>query len=231
MNHCLEAGACRLVLLLTAAGFAVPAPATQDSQLWAGGSVSVKLSDKWRFSEEVTTRFSDKRNGLYEVESNSLLGYSIGHGVTLWAGYTHDPQYAAGDFAVMEHRAREQVTFDNFASFGPGHLSGRVRLEQRRRSGLDGTGWRVRPWIKYTLPFRRGGKTALVISTEPFFDLNTTGFQRTRGVDRIRTLIGISTPLAKNLTLEGGYLNQHTFVRGARDNDDHVASLALNLSL
>jgi hypothetical protein len=31
--------------------------------------------------------------------------------------------------------------------------------------------------------------------------------------------------------LEGGYLNQHTFVRGRPGNDDHIASVALNLSL
>jgi hypothetical protein len=226
-----EAGGRRLVLLLTALAVAAPATAADDSQLWAGGSVTVKLSDTWRFSEEVTTRSSDKRNGLYEVESNSLLGYSIGHGVTLWAGYTHDPQYAAGDFTTMEHRSREQATFDNFVTLGPGRFSGRIRLEQRWRSGLGGTGWRVRPWLKYTLPFHSRGKTALVISTEPFVDFNTTKFQRTRGLDRVRSLIGISTPLAKNLTVEAGYLNQHTFVRGGRDNDDHVASVVLNLSL
>jgi len=225
------AGACRLVLLLTALAFTAPANAVDDSQLWTGGSVTVKLSDNWRFSEELTTRFSDKRNGLYEIESNTLVGYSLGQGITFWAGYTHDPQYAAGDFTIMEHRAREQVTFDNFATLGPGRLNGRIRLEQRWREGLDGTGWRVRPWLKYTLPFHQGGKTALVLSTEPFFDLNTTTFQRARGLDRVRSLIGISMPLAKTLTMEAGYLNQHIFVRDGPDEDDHVASVALNLSL
>jgi hypothetical protein len=210
---------------------AAPAAAADDSQLWTGGSVTVKLSDKWRFSEELTARFSNQRNGLYEIESNSLLGYSIGHGVTLWAGYTHDPQYAAGDFTIMEHRAREQLTFDNFATVAGGRFSGRIRLEQRWREGMDGTGWRVRPWLKYSLPLHKGGKTALVLSTEPFVNLGTTSFQRSRGLDRVRSFIGIATPLAKNLMLEGGYLNQHLFVHGGPDSDDHVASAALNLSL
>ena len=225
------AGLRRLALLCAALAIAAPAAAADDSQLWTGGSVTVKLSDKWRFSEELTARFSNQRNGLYEIESNSLLGYSIGHGVTLWAGYTHDPQYAAGDFRIMEHRAREQLTFDNFATVAGGRFSGRIRLEQRWREGMDGTGWRVRPWLKYSLPLHKGGKTALVLSTEPFVNLGTTSFQRSRGLDRVRSFIGIATPLAKNLMLEGGYLNQHLFAHDGPDSDDHVASVALNLSL
>lgn len=225
------AGPCRLALMLTALFVATTAAAADDSQLWAGASVTVKLSDKWRFSEELTTRFSDKRNGLYEIESNSLVGYGLAPGIMLWAGYTHDPQYAAGDFTIMEHRAREQVTFDNFATLGPGKLSGRLRMEQRWRNAIPGTGWRVRPFIKYAVPFHKGGHTAFVLSTEPFIDLNNSAFQRTRGLDRTRTFVGISTPVARKLTLDAGYLNQHMFVHHGPDNDDHVASVALNLSL
>lgn len=217
-----------LALLSTAA----PAVAAgDDPQLWTGASATVKLSDHWRFSQDVTARFSDHRSGLYEIEMNSLLGYKVSKTTTVWAGYTHDPQYAAGDFTIMEHRAREQLTFDNFATVAGGRFSGRIRLEQRWREGMDGTGWRVRPWLKYSLPLHKGGKTALVLSTEPFVNLGTTSFQRSRGLDRVRSFIGIATPLAKNLMLEGGYLNQHLFAHGGPDSDDHVASVALNLSL
>lgn len=210
---------------------AAPVAAADDAQLWTGGTVSAKLSDRWRLSEEITARFSDHRNGLYEIESNTLLGYRIGKGVTIWAGYTHDPQYSAGDFTVMEHRAREQVTFDNLTESGGGRLSGRLRLEQRWRDGLDGTGWRMRPYVKYALPLHKGSRTAFVVSTEPFFNLNRSAFQRSTGLDRVRTFMGVSVPLARNLTADAGYLNQHTFVRDGPDTDDHVASVAFNLVL
>src|SRR5437763_5741184 len=137
--------------------------AKSDSQLWTNGVVNVKLGDHWRVSEEMTGRWSDKRNGLYEVEANTLLGYRFNKVVTLWAGYTHNPQYSAGHFTIMEHRAREQVNFDGFAQLGKGKLTGRIRTEQRWRSGLKGTGWRVRPYLKYSLPI--AGKTALNLST------------------------------------------------------------------
>lgn len=209
----------------------VPAAASagSDSQLWSNGVVNVKLSDKWRLSEELTARWSDDRKGLYEIESNTLIGYRLNKVVTVWAGYTHDPQYSGGDFTVMERRAREQVTFDGFAKLGTGKLNGRIRMEQRWRDRVDGTGWRLRPYLKFSLPL--AGKTALNLSTEPFFNLNRTPFQKRTGLDRVRNLVSISTPLSKTLTGEIGYLNQHGFVKNGPDTSDNVAYLGLALSL
>jgi len=128
-----------LPCLLLAAALPAQAIAGTDSQAWTNLAATVKLSDHWRLSEEVTGRFSDHRDGLYELEVNTLLGYRLSKVVTLWAGYTHDPQYLGGEFTLMEHRAREQVTFDKFATLGPGTLSARVRSEQRWRSNAGGT--------------------------------------------------------------------------------------------
>lgn len=217
-----------LALLL----MSVSAPAeaaVSDQQLWTNGVLNLKLSDRWRLSEEMTVRFSDNRNGLYELEANTLLGYKLNKVVTLWAGYTHNPQYSGGDFTIMEHRAREQVTFDGFAQLGKAKLNGRIRLEQRWRHGLDGTGWRLRPYLKYSLPI--AGKTTLNLSTEPFFNLNTTQFQRKSGLDRVRNLVTISTPLTKTLSGEAGYMNQHGFVRNGPDTSDNIAYFGLALSL
>lgn len=210
---------------------ATPAVSKTDSQLWVTGAATIKLSDNWRLSEEVTTRFSDDRDGLYEVEINSLLGYRLNKVTTVWAGYTHDPQYAGGNFTTMEHRAREQVTFDKFATLGPGTLSGRIRAEQRWRSNADGTGWRLRPFIRYTIPFHEGGRAGLTLASEPFFDLNTTSFQGKSGLDRIRNLAAITTPIGKHLTGEFGYMNQHIFIDGLPDESDNIAWLSISASL
>lgn len=205
-----------VLLLIAAAGLvnAAPTLAHSDEQLWANGQATVKLGDKWSVSEELTGRFSDNR--LTKV-------------VTLWAGYTHDPQYTAGDLTVMERRAREQVTFDGFAKLGTGKFNARMRLEQRWREGIDGTGWRVRPYLKYSLPI--AGKTALNLSSEPFFNLNTTPFQGRPGLDRMRNLITVSTPLSRVLVGEAGYMNQHGFVRSGPDTSDNIAYFNLSLSL
>jgi hypothetical protein len=215
--------------MLIAGLAASPASAKSDSQLWTNLNVNVKLGERWRLSEEGTVRFSDNRNGLYELEVNSLLGYRLNKVVTLWAGYTHNPQYASGDFTVMEHRAREQVTFDGFAKLGTGKFNGRIRLEQRWREHVDGTGWRLRPYLKYSVPI--AGKTALNLSSEPFLNLNTTPFQGRTGLDRVRNLVTVSTPLTKSLSGEVGYLNQHGFVKNGPDTSDNVAYFGLALNL
>ena len=215
--------------MLIAGLAASPASAKSDSQLWTNLNVNVKLGERWRLSEEGTVRFSDNRNGLYELEVNSLLGYRLNKVVTLWAGYTHNPQYASGDFTVMEHRAREQVTFDGFAKLGTGKFNGRIRLEQRWREHVDGIGWRLRPYLKYSVPI--AGKTALNLSSEPFLNLNTTPFQGRTGLDRVRNLVTVSTPLTKSLSGEIGYLNQHGFVKNGPDTSDNVAYFGLALNL
>lgn len=206
------------------------ARARDDVQGWATAAATVNLGGDWRFSQEVTTRISDNQGRLYELEMNSLLGYRLSKTVTLWAGYTHDPNYSAGHVA-MEHRARQQVSFDNIAKIGRATLSARFRSEARWREGMDGTGWRLRPFVRLALPLGARTRTALVLSHESFINLNTTDFQATPGYDRMRNLIAISTPVAKNLAVEIGYLNQHGFVRHSEDTSDHVGSVTLNLSL
>jgi len=213
------------LLPLAALGLAAPAHA-DDTQAWGVANVTVALSGPWRVSNETTVRTSDAK-GFYEVENNLLLGYKVKN-VTLAAGYTHDPNYSHGHFTAMEHRIRSQVTVDNFAQLGAVKFSGRMRLEARWRDNTVGTGWRLRPYVKASLPVY--GKLALNLSNETFVDLGRTSFQKTDGLERMRTALTVSAPLSKQVTLEAGYLDQHTFVRAGADTDDHVALVTLAAS-
>lgn len=203
------------------------AQARDDAQAWGAATVNVDLGAGFRASNETVLRVSDKRGGLYEVEDNLMIGYKPTKKVTLWLGYTHNPQYDHGDFTRMEHRFRQQVNVDNFVRLGNVRLSGRIRLEQRWREGQGGPAWRLRPYVKASLPIANNGKTTLVTSHESFIDLNTNDFQRVGGEERMRNFVGINTPLSKKISLEAGYLMQHGFVHGAADNHDHVLSIAL----
>jgi hypothetical protein len=219
------------ILLGCAALLASSAASAGDSQLWMGGSATIKLSERWSVSQDMTARFSDQRGGLYEIEANTLVGYQLTKAVSLWAGYDHDPQYLSGHFTVMEHRLVEHLVSSNLGTVAGGQLSGRVRFEQRWREGSDGTGWRLRPYLRYSHPLGSRTKTALVLSAEPYFDLNTTSFQRVRGFERLRSFAGISTPLFRNVSADIGYLNQHGFVRNGKDTRDNVAFIAIGLKL
>ncbi len=205
------------------------AHAATDTQAWETLGVNVALGDGWRASNELVVRTGDAR-GLYEVEENAMIGYRLPHrAVTLWLGYTHDPQYLHGHYAVMENRFRQQVSFDNLGKVGPIQISGRLRLEERWRPGIGATGWRLRPFVRLASPIC--GHTLLVVSNESFVPLNHVPFQAITGLDRMRTFVGLATPLTRQFTLEAGYLNQHAFIRNGPDNDDHVLSLGINATL
>lgn len=101
-------------------------------------------------------------------------------------------------------------------------------MEERWREGQTGTGWRLRPQVKASMPL--AGKVNLSVSSEPFINLNNTAFQTTDGLDRIRNAIAVSAPLGKKVTIEAGYLNQLTFRPNAADNSDHVLTIGLSAS-
>ena len=56
--------------------------AREDAQLWTGATAVVNLGGKWRLSEEVIARFSDRRHGLYEIKSNTLVGFRLTKNMT-----------------------------------------------------------------------------------------------------------------------------------------------------
>lgn len=206
---------------------ASPAVAGTDTQYWQTLNISVGLSDGFKISNETVRRSSDAK-GFYEIENNFMVGKKVGKVVTLWLGYTFDPQYSHGTFRLREHRFRQQVNFDNFAVLGKVKLSGRLRLEQRWREGLSGTAWRLRPQVKATVPIK--GKVTLSVSSEQFIDLNNTGFQTVDGLERMRNAIYITVPLSKKINIDFGYLNQHSFVPNGPDNSDNVLTAGLAAS-
>ena len=208
-----------------------PASAANDTQLWTTASVTMKLSDRLRLQDELVARFSDTLNGLYEVENSTLLGVQLNDKVSAWAGYVHNPSYVGGDFTVMEHRFREQLVFDNIAAIGKAKVGARLRMEQRWRDGFDGTGWRVRPYVKVAVPLGGAKAPTLNLAHEEFFNLNNnTLFQSVDGFDRMRNSASLSFPLTPQLKAEVGYLNQYKFVRAAPDTMDHALTAAVGFS-
>lgn len=219
------------LFLLFFAALPSPASAQEDMQLWITPSAKTDLTQRVALQSEIINRFSNNRDGLYEIEASLLIGYRLSERVIAWAGYVHNPTYAAGDFAVMERRARQQLTIDDFAAIGPFALSARMRMEQRWRDGISGAGWRARAHLRAALPLGGGAAPVLNLSAEAFVNLNTTAFQPSSGLERLRSAVALSFPVARSVRLEAGYLNQRRFIVGAADTDDHVLTVTLGLSL
>jgi hypothetical protein len=221
----------RSVLATVAIGgatfMAAPALASEDTQTWQTVTVNVALSPHYKLQNETVLRTGDAR-GFYELENNLMIGRKLDKVVTVWIGYTFDPLYSHGTFVRREHRFRQQVSFDNFAALGPVKLSGRVRLEQRWREGLTGTGWRLRPQIKASLPLV--GTATIAFAHESFINLNNTSYQTVDGFERMRNSVAVVVPVAKHVAVDFGYLNQHGVVPGGADTSDNVITAGLTAS-
>jgi len=220
-------------IFIAAAALAWPhcALASDDQQVWLTAASTISLNDSVKVSQETILRFGNDRGGLYEIETNLLLGTRVSRHLGIWAGYTHDLLYNGGRFARLERRGRQQITLDDLAKLGPGTLSLRFRLEERWRDGQQGTAWRARPFVRFQIPLgtrRKWG--ALVLSHESFVAFNRTGFQAQVGEDRMRNLVVLRVPVLPHVQAEAGYMNQYLFVRGGEDHVDHAASLGLNFT-
>lgn len=180
-----------------------------DAQLWLDANARGLVAGRVELGVETTERFGrDGEGGLYESENIAMLGLRFDR-ATLAAGYVRDIVYHGGR-ATIEQRARQDLNIDHVAKIGPLLIGARLRVEERWRDGSSGTGVRLRPFVRLTLPVT--GKLNLLASHESFVNLAGGAGQR-GGYDRARDFLGIGVPLTKKVGLEIGYLNQWT--RGA----------------
>ncbi|WP_296615855.1 DUF2490 domain-containing protein [Sphingomonas sp.] len=181
-----------------------------DAQVWLGANARGPIAGRVELGVETIERFGrDDEGGLYESENSAMIGFRFEHS-TLAAGYVRDIVYRGGG-AAIEQRARQDFSVDHIAAIGPLAIGARLRVEERWRDGSSGTGVRIRPFVRLTLPV--AGKLNLLASHESFVNLGGGAGQR-GGYDRARNFMGFGVPLTKRVGVEIGYLNQWT--RGAR---------------
>lgn len=190
---------------------ALPSAAwADDGQVWLSATARGPVAGRVELGVETIERFGrDGEGGLYESENIAMLGLRFDR-ATLAAGYVRDIVYHGGG-ATIEQRARQDLSIDHLAAIGRLSIGARLRVEERWRDGLGGTGVRLRPFVRLTLPV--AGKLNLLASHESFVNLGSGAGQR-RGYDRARDFLGLGVPLSKRVGVEFGYLNQWT--RGAR---------------
>ena len=181
-----------------------------DGQVWLSANARGPIAGRVELGVETIERFGrDGEGGLYESENVAMLGFRFDR-ATLAAGYVRDIAYH-GAGATIEQRARQDFSVDHLATIGGLVIGARLRAEERWRDGSSGTGVRIRPFVRLTLPVT--GQLNLLASHESFVNLGGGAGQR-GGYDRARDFLGVGVPLTKRVRVEIGYLNQWT--RGAR---------------
>jgi hypothetical protein len=185
-----------------------------DTQLWTGASASAEIAPRVSATLDSTQRFGDAANGLYQLTLGSFVGYQIGEGTEVAAGYQRVSDYAGGHVSRVEHRARQQLTLPLAGILG-GSLTGRLRTEERFRETSGDVGLRVRGQVRFARPFRKGGP-ALVLTHESFVEVNDTDWGQASGYRRMRNAAALELPLSRELRLQGGYMNQYDFGTGGK---------------
>lgn len=214
--------------LLMLAGLAVlattPAHAAEDdANIWLGQFATINASDKVYVRLEAQERFTNDAERLGQLLLRSLVGYRIDKNVNVGVGYAYVRTDPVGPALLNEHRYYQELNIRLLSTEGGVTLDSRTRLEQRTFEEREDTSWRLRQFVQLRVPISDDNK--LVAYTEPFVDLNETGVQR-GGVSIWRNFVGVSVPLAKNIEVVPGYLNQHVF-RDGRDRSDHTANVNL----
>ncbi len=205
---------------------ASPAAAEDDGQAWGAILVQGPIKGDLVFWAEGQARVTDDASRLGQVIIRPAIGVRLARNTIAHLGYAYVRTDPANGNATNEHRIWEQLSFPIIRNGRGLYIWGRSRIEQRMVEGRSDTGWRLRQFVRAQLPLRRGGKFSGVIFTEGFYATNSTDWGARAGMDQLRTFVGLSIPVSKQVNLEPGYLNQTIFRRGP-DRTNHVASINL----
>ena len=208
------------------AGLLGGAARADDTELWTSLAISGPASEDSRallwFDGHL--RFADKGDSLGTAIVRPGVGWRVNERLDVWAGYAHIVSHASHP-NVKEHRAWQQASVAAGTWLG-GAVSLRTRLEQRFRQGADGSGLRLRQFVRWARPIE-ATRLSWVLSDEVFFNLNETDWGQVQGFGQNRAFAGVAFQGTRDLRLEGGYLHNHIDGGRGRDRTNHNLSLAV----
>ncbi|MBX9881136.1 MAG: DUF2490 domain-containing protein [Sphingomonas sp.] len=211
-------------------GAATPARADHDFQTWPVGIVQGKIKQDAIFWLEVQPRITDDAERLGQLLIRTAIGVQLSKRASIHSGYTFVRTDPIGRALTHEHRLWQQLLVPLSPPGKRLTITARTRLEERFVEGYEGVGWRLRQQLRLQHPLGGRSKLSGVLWSEPFYSFNTTDWGQRSGWDQVRSFVGLSIPVTKQLTVEPGYLNQTVFrANGTRYN--HIANMWVVLRL
>ncbi len=197
-----------------------------ENQIWTTTALRKALSGPGPHEASLDIRSRHHPDGAIErLELRPGLAFRLADGISVAGGYYWGHTNRPGPDR-NEHRLWQQIAYD---LPGPGRfdISGRTRIEQRRREHFDQTGMRVRQRILLSWPLA-GTDLSLRAGPEVFVELSDTDWGARQGVSEMRTEAGLEWRVSETLALSFGYLNQAEFVRSGPDSMDHHVTIGLS---
>jgi hypothetical protein len=218
-----------LLLAFATLLLATPAAArtVEDEQSWINiTAIGAFGNSRLLYFAEVQPRLS-VRNGPQQILLRPALGWKFSDSFSLYGGYAR--VILPSDTGAGRHENRLFVQASaNLGKIGGGSLTSRTRLEHRRLSNGDDTGWRLREMLRYTLPISDRPKVPrALVHYEGFVAFNRTDWGARSGFDQGRAFAGVEVPLTGKTTMDLGYLNQHIHAAQGLWRVNHIASMTL----
>lgn len=223
-----------LSLLLPVLSATLPSPvranASEGGGLWTSlvtqgsfGFIRPELA-RLRGWFDLQGRFRSSGESFEALLIRPGLGFALTDRIHVFVGYGWVETDPPGRKPFDEHRPWYQLTWnlpvEGFT------LQSRTRLEQRIID--EQTGWRLREFVKTTVPWPAESRLFLSVFDELFFDLDDTDFGQRAGLRQNRAFAGLGWHLdeRRRLSFEGGYMNQW-IDRRVEDRVVHILSLNL----
>ena len=210
------------------------ANATDDNiGLWAVFSTADAFSSdtgdsRWSYTFDAQLRLQDIGSGATQFLARPGIGYRPGKNLQLWAGYARIESENASGSRSFENRYWQQLNWKAGSALD-GTLTMRARLEEKNTSTGDDVGLVLRFRTQYSRPIGTQGDKNLIVSLEPFYNLNDTDWGGKSRLSQNRTLVGVNWKLSHKLTLTTAYMNQFVWRDSAEDTSNHVAVLNFNV--
>ena len=234
----IHANSCSTILKLAAAstlaGTVVPANATDDNTgLWTIFTTTDSFpsdsgSSRWSYWFDGQVRLPDLGSGATQFLARPGIGYRPGDNLQMWAGYARIESESASGVSSFENRYWQQLNWKAGDALG-GSFSMRTRLVERNVSNGDDTGLVLRFRAQYSRPIGGEGNKNLILSLEPFYNLNDTDWSGKSKLSQNRSVVGVSWKLNPKLTLVTAYMNQFVWRDSAEDSSNHIAVMNFNV--
>lgn len=202
--------------------------AAQDHQVWTQVTAQGRLSENWRSHIEVQPRWMDDASELGLVIMRTAIGRQITPHLTVWGGYVFEPR-TLGPGVRYEQRIWEQLSIAP-PTVGGWKPSGRIRLEQRWQDVLwENTSHRLRFQGRMQRPLAAKSPWQFATYDEVMVTLDETRLGPRQGFDRNRVYGGIMRSINSSLTLEAGYIWEHSTLTATASRNDHILSTVVTV--
>jgi hypothetical protein len=223
MRHLL----CLSVVCLLTGTVPVTAQSRHDGQVWSQ-TLALGRIGEWRTHLEVQPRVFGDVSELGLTIIRGAIGRALHPRAAVFVGYAWVPR-TFGDGVRHEQRIWQQllVTPPAVVGWTP---TVRLRLEQRwQNEPWDSSSHRLRSLVRAQRPIDAARRWQIAGYNELMVTFDETPDGPRQGYDRNRFYSGLMRTVSPALTVEGGYIWEHSPIDGPGSRHDHAAIVVATL--